>query len=411
MVCISHKKGGDAIVSAALRASERRYVNMPIYTDKRTGKKVIQYQIGCKFVPDKKNPGNLIKRPKYRTEVAGKSARLAKKLLAKREAEWEKKKYQDEAGEGTQFQDYTFPELVSWYLQLPIAKKKRSYNKDVERSENLLNYFGDVKADSIKPSMVESFQYQMLRTRSKQGRAYKPATVNRMAALMKRIYNLAIREEMVLKNPCWKVAMLSEDNKRDRILSVDEFDRLIQKLPEHILSVVCVGYYTGMRLGEILGLTWKRVNMKEGFLDLEPENTKTSEPRRFYFDDVLWAIFQKANKVRQIEHNFVFTYHGRPIRNIRKGFTNACQRAGIEDFHFHDLRHTFNTNMRKAGVDQTVIMKLTGHKTLAMFNRYNTIDQEDAVSAIGKLNEFLEMQKSSKVQTMFRRTPEKQKKG
>ena len=368
---------------------------MPIYTDKRTGKKVIQYQIGYKFIPDKEHPGNLIKRPKYKTEVVGKSARLAKKLLAKKEAEWEEKKYQDNIEGEKEFQNYTFPELVSWYLNLPIAKKKRSYNKDVERSNNLLNYFGNVQANKIKPSMVESFQYKMLTTKSLHGKNYKPATINRMIALMKRIYNLAIREDMVLKNPCWKVAMLPEDNIRDRVLKINEFNRLIQELPDHLLPIVYVGYYTGMRLGEILGLTWKKVNMKNGFLDLEPSDTKTSEPRRIYFNDVLWAIFQKANRVRQIDHDFVFTYKGKPIRNIRKGFFNACQRAGIKNFHFHDLRHTYNTNMRKAGVDQSVIMKLTGHKTLAMFNRYNTIDQDDAISAMDKLNAFLEMQNSS----------------
>jgi len=376
---------------------------VPIYTDKRTGKKVIQYQIGYRYVLDKENPGNLIKRPKYKSEVVGKSARLARKILVQREAEWEKRKYQDEIGGECEYLNYTFPEIVSWYLHLPIAKKKRSYNKDLERAKNLLPYFGDIRADKIKPSMVESFQHEMLETISGHGRKYRPATVNRMVALMKRIYNLAIREDMVLKNPCWKVAMLPENNERDRVLSAAEFDRLIKILPTHTLPVVYVGYYTGMRLNESLGLTWDKVNMKEGFIELEPEDTKTSEPRRVYFNDVLWPIFRNAGKVRRIDHNFVFTRRGKPIKSIRKGFVNACQKAGIENFRFHDLRHTYNTNMRKAGVDQTVIMKLTGHKTQAMFNRYNTVDKDDAVMAMEKLDAFLAAQKpaesSDNVQT------------
>jgi integrase len=92
----------------------------------------------------------------------------------------------------------------------------------------------------------------------------------------------------------------------------------------------------------------------------------------------------------------VFTYRGKPIKEFREGFNKALEKAGIENFHFHDLRHTFNTNMRKAGVDQTVIMKLTGHKTLSMFNRYNTVDQEDATDAMKRLNLFLSEQKSFK---------------
>ncbi len=369
---------------------------MPIYTDKRTGKKVIQYQIGYRYVPDLRNPGKLLKRPKYKTEVVGKSARVARKVLVKREATWEKKKYSEELGQEGPKNQYTFGELRAWYLELPSVKKKRSYGKDVERSKVLGRHFGDMQADKIKPSMVESFQYKMLETKSKKGCKYQPATVNRMIALMKRIYNLAIREDMALKNPCWKVAMLKEDNRRDRILTAEEFDRLVEELPEHILPIVYLGYYTGMRRGEILQLTWKKVNMQEGFIDLEPKDTKTSEPRRVYFNECLWNIFRKANKVRNLRSDLVFTYKGRPIRSIRKGFENALERADIKGFRFHDLRHTFNTNMRKAGVDQTVIMKLTGHKTFSMFNRYNTVDQDDAIKAMQKLDLLLSEQKNKK---------------
>ena len=368
---------------------------MPIYTDKRTGKKVIQYQIGYKFSPDKTDPSRLVKRPKYKTEVVGKSARAAKKLLARREAEWEKKKYLDEIEEQVELVHYTFAELVSWYLGLPVAKNKRSYDKDVQRSKHLLNYFGAMRADKIKPSMVESFQHEMLGRKSYRGRKYKPATVNRMLALMKRIFNLAVREDMVLKNPCWKVSMLPENNQRDRVLSADELDRLLAELPAHLRPIVLVGYYTGMRRQEILGLTWSRVDMEAGFIDLESKDTKTSEPRRLYFNDVLRDVFEKAGKVRGLHHDRVFTYRGKPIAHIRKSFNAACQRAGIENFVFHDLRHTFNTNMRKAGVDHTVIMKLTGHKTMAMFNRYNTVDREDAWAAMRRLETYLFTQKSS----------------
>ena len=69
---------------------------------------------------------------------------------------------------------------------------------------------------------------------------------------------------------------------------------------------------------------------------------------------------------------------------------NACRKARITNFRFHDLRHTFNTNMRKAGVDQSVIMKLTGHKTPSMFQRYNTVDLDDAKNAFQKLDLLLE---------------------
>ena len=377
---------------------------MPIYTDKRTGKKVIQYQIGFKYVPDLRNPGKLLKRPRYKTEVIGRSARVARKILTQREAAWEKKKYSEELGEEVPKTHYTFAELMAWYLGLPIVKKKRSYDKDVERAKVLGRYFGDMQADNVKPTMVESFQHKLLETKSRNGRKYRPATVNRMVALTKRIYNLAVREDMALKNPCWKVAMLKEDNQRDRTLTLGEFERLVSELPKSVISIVYLAYYTGMRRGEILNLTWEKVNMRVGFIDLEPKDTKTSEPRRLYFNDVLWSIFKGEHAGKGRSH-FVFTRKGRPVKSIRKGFEGALKRAKIKNFRFHDLRHTFNTNMRKAGVDQTVIMKLTGHKTLAMFNRYNTVDQDDALEAMRKLDVMLIEQKAREssdiVQTGF----------
>jgi integrase len=325
----------------------------------------------------------------------GRSARVARKKLVRKEAEWEQKKYLEEFVPEIPKIQYTFGELMAWYLELPIAKKKRSYSTDVEKSKPLTTYFGKMASDKIRPSMVESFQDRMLKSKHRFKSKYRPATVNRMVALMKRVFNLAIREDMVLKNPCWKVTMLKEDNKRDRILSGEEFKRALSELPDYLRPIVSLGYYTGMRRGEILNLIWKKVNMQEGYLDLEPEDTKNSEPRRIYFDQVLWDIFRRAGKVRSLKHDYVFTYRGKPIKEFREGFNRALKRVGIENFHFHDLRHTFNTNMRKAGVDATVIMKLTGHKTLSMFTRYNTVDQDDAVDAMKRLNLFLSAQKSS----------------
>jgi len=89
-------------------------------------------------------------------------------------------------------------------------------------------------------------------------------------------------------------------------------------------------------------------------------------------------------------------FKGRPVKDIRTALRKACKQAGIEygrfaksGFVFHDLRHTFNTNMRKAGVPESVIMKITGHSTREMFDRYNTIDQEDTREAVGRLETFL----------------------
>ena len=83
-----------------------------------------------------------------------------------------------------------------------------------------------------------------------------------------------------------------------------------------------------------------------------------------------------------ILHNFVFTLGGKPLKNIRVSLKRALKKAKISEFRLHDLRHTFTTNARKAGVHETVIMKLTGHKTRSMFTRYNSVDEADANQAL-----------------------------
>jgi integrase len=145
---------------------------------------------------------------------------------------------------------------------------------------------------------------------------------------------------------------------------------------------------TGRIFCRILG------NRNTAFARPSPD-TKTAEPRRIYFNDDLQALFKELGKFRRIRHKAVFTYRGKPIDSIRKSFREACTKAGVRDFRIHDLRHTFNTNMRKTGVDRSVIMKITGHKTTAMFERYNTVDSEDARSAMDRYEGFLRNQITS----------------
>jgi integrase len=80
----------------------------------------------------------------------------------------------------------------------------------------------------------------------------------------------------------------------------------------------------------------------------------------------------------------VFTRNGNPITSIREAWGAACQRAGIEDFHFHDLRHTAINNWRLQGHDYFRIMAATGHKTLYVFKRYNTVSKEELKSLVGE---------------------------
>ena len=322
---------------------------------------------------------------KYKIEKVGEFKKLAERAYQKKMVEWAEKKYLDIREES----NLTFSQLVKWFLELPVVRQNKTI-KHIERAcRSLEEFFGTILVREIKPTMVETYQRHRTEGNSRHGRPRSVASVNREITVLKRMFNLAVREELTDKNPCWKIKMLAENNARDRILSPEELERLISNLPNHAAQIIHFAYLTGMRAGEIFNLTWDKVNLKQRAIRLEAADTKTSEPRVIYLNDEVLGILNEAGRVRGLGHNRVFTYKGRPIMGIRTAFLKACRRAGIENFRFHDLRHTFNTNMRKAGVDQSVIMKLTGHKTAAMFHRYNTVDTADAKEAYQKLEGFL----------------------
>ena len=117
-------------------------------------------------------------------------------------------------------------------------------------------------------------------------------------------------------------------------------------------------------------------------------------PRRIYFNSVkdLRNVFVEAARKKKRNQEFVFTKpDGNPVPKwyMERLFKKACSEACVGPYRFQDLRHTFNTNMIKAGVDQVVIMKLTGHKTNKMFLRYSHLDKELGETAMGRLNKFL----------------------
>jgi integrase len=135
--------------------------------------------------------------------------------------------------------------------------------------------------------------------------------------------------------------------------------------------------------------------LRNWLIQLEPSDTKDREPRRIPILDELYEILKAIP--RAIHDPYVFLYKGKPIRDLRTGLRDACRKAAItygrfkkDGFVFHDLKHTFNTTMRKAGMPKSVIMSITGHSTREMFDRYNTVDIEDTRQAIDRLRDYLQ---------------------
>src|SRR5438309_653011 len=138
-------------------------------------------------------------------------------------------------------------------------------------------------------------------------------------------------------------------------------------------------------LREVLGLRWSQVNLKEGVIKLSAEDTKTEEPRTVFLTSrVLEALEAQP---RHIKSDWVFTNPEteEAWKDIRKAFRRACKAAKLTGVWFHDLRRSFVTNARRRGVPESVVMRMSGHRTRAVFDRYNIVEDDDLREAVKRI--------------------------
>jgi len=270
-----------------------------------------------------------------------------------------------------------FKTLASWYLELPEVKVKRSYGRDCQTMKQLAKYFGDKLLVKITAGMVENYRQKRLAEPS--GRTPKtlvqPSSVNREVSCLRSVFSRAIRHGKAEKNPVTGLKILKENNARDRILSEEEFVRLLAHSPDHLEPLLKTAYYTGMRRGELLSLTWAAVDLREGFIHLDAKNTKTNDPRDVPLHPELIKMLKEMP--RGLPKTPVFTYKGKAIKYPRRSFVTACKNANVQNFTFHDFRHTAINNWRLQGLDFFRIMACSGHRTMSTFKRYNTVSKAE----------------------------------
>jgi integrase len=333
----------------------------------------------------------------YRNDT-GKLTRESNRKWDKNDAEYRLREIKNAKAEGGYIPQRpdtktSFRDLAEWALSETEMADKGSLDRDKVSLKHLLPYFGDKILREINSAMVKAYRRKRQAETSIRHTLTAIATVNREVALLKTIFNKAIDAERAERNPCHGVKMPKENNERDRVLSLEEYEQLLAHCPAHLKPIIKLAYHTGMRKGEILNLTWDRLNLKEGYIQLVKGKSsneggeKNKGGRKIPLNSELVEMF------RAMPHGLpgvpVFTYRNKTIKCIRKGLQTACGKAGIpygqhepNGIIFHDLRHTFVTNMRQAGVHDSVIMAITGHKTFSMFHRYNSVSQEEMKAAV-----------------------------
>ena len=186
------------------------------------------------------------------------------------------------------------------------------------------------------------------------------------------------------------------------------------------------GYHLGMREGEILNLTWDRIDLVRWELRLRSTDTKTGQPRTLPLTGDLLDVIRARRELRDAQFSscpYVFFYTrriqggnrsnggqtkpGDPIRSIRDAWHTACDKVGVAGLLFHDLRRTAVRNMRKAGVHPHTIMLITGHRTDSMFRRYGIQDNRDLREAAHRTAAYLNEQLIENGDSLVTKRPSK----
>jgi integrase len=270
---------------------------------------------------------------------------------------------------------YSWKQAVVKYLD--EATHKSSQDTDKFHLTWLRKYLDDVMLDEITRGMLNSIQ------QARKADGVSNATVNRCLQVVSRILRKARDEwEWIASAP--KVPILPEPLERVKFLTFVESQRLLSELPEHLASMVAFTLETGLRMSNVTGLQWSRVNLELRQLWVPAPEAKARKGIFVPLNEKAIAVIRR----HLFQHpTYVFTYKGEPIlRPNQRAFRKAVKRAGIEDFHWHDLRHTWATWHVQSGTPLHVLQKLGGWASIDMVLRYAHFTDEHLAGYAGNVS-------------------------
>lgn len=262
-----------------------------------------------------------------------------------------------------------FEDAVAEYLEWAKVNK-RSWFTDEHRLRLLKARFAGKTLDEITPQDIDRLKSELAAERA-------PATVNRYLACLKHLYNRAIRDGNARGNPVKAVSLFRENNARVRWLAPEEEKALLPVVPDPFRSLCVVAIHTGLRLGELLGLTWSRADFRTAILTVDRSNHGGA--RRVPMNSRVREVLKRIPRVLGEPRVFA------DCRKVSHRFPVWARGAGLADLRFHDLRHTFASRLVMAGVDLVTVKELMGHKTLAMTLRYAHLSPSHQRQAVERL--------------------------
>ena len=247
----------------------------------------------------------------------------------------------------------SFSRMAEEYM-IYSEKNKKSYRTDKGRLGILIPYFEYKKLNDITSFDVEKLKQELLDKLS-------PATVNRYLALLKHMFNLAIKWKKAKNNPVKDVTFLKENERRTRYLQEEEIPIVIKNCSPQLQQLVLTAVYTGIRQGKLFELKWSDIDFRNSLITIE--NSKSGETRQVPMNSKVQQALLQLKSENGSEYVFLNRF-GKRFKDIRTAFHTALRKSGITNFRFHDLRHTFAAHLAMAGIPLLTIKELMGHKTI-----------------------------------------------
>jgi integrase len=358
--------------------------------------------------------------------IDGRAIRFSTKMdvKAKALAELRREMGKHDLGLGapvTDLKKITYGDLRSALLTNYVERGNKSLETRADGTETIVGlkqldeYFGFSDASSGVPITRLTTDAARAFTKARQKEGAGPAMINRSLACLRRMLRLAHEDGKLYNVP--KIRLLKEPAPRKGFLALEKFEQLVGALPSHLRPLITFLYYCGVRLGEARQIEWTQVDLKRRLIRLEDDQTKNSEARVVPLPSVLVNMLEKIEP----KTGLVFS-----DTNLRTEWSRACAAVGFgalqkeesdkNTWHrytgliVHDLRRSAIRNLVNAGVPEKVAMRISGHKTRAVFDRYHIVSTDDVTNAMRALESASAKngkQISAKLVQKSRRTPRK----
>jgi integrase len=285
---------------------------------------------------------------------------------------------------------HTLSDLIDRYINLHLSKFPHRLKDQMHHLNWWKEKYGHKTLIEITPALLSEAKEALLNgiTTKKQRRSN--STVNRYFSTLSRAFTLAFQEwQWIHENPFRRVSKLKENGGRTRFLSREELHTLLKCCREsrnpHLYGMVFIAASMGLRFGEIANLRWKNIDFNRKLVTLEM--TKNGDQRIVPIPDQVIEYLQGIQRPKTPEE-FVFPSKNptkrHPYSLIRKAFQGAVQRAGIQNFKYHDLRHTCASHLAMNGATQGELMEVLGHRSPVMTKRYAHFSKEHIANVLQK---------------------------